>query len=163
MTKYLAIAFLITGFLAGDAYGGKFLEDGVTKDGVTIYKSEDGVRHKWYEVYYCTEEANVGFNYNEVTQSYDRVYFKVSKFKIKIDITDHIEIIDKDLLISPILACQNYKFDPEVLTCGDYGLELLDRFIFNTKNGRFTFFRGHGYVSGDGDSIHASYGTCDKF
>ena len=24
MTKYLAIAFLITGFLVGDAYGGKY-------------------------------------------------------------------------------------------------------------------------------------------
>ena len=42
MTKYLAIAFLITGFLVGDAYGEE-------------------------EVYYCAETASVGFNYDKKT------------------------------------------------------------------------------------------------
>ena len=60
MTKtYLAIAFLITGFLVGDAYGEEV------------------------EVFYCAETDNNGFQWNYKRQTYERRYFEAKKFKAK--------------------------------------------------------------------------------
>ena len=64
---YLALAFLITGFLlAGDAYG------------------ED-------EVYYCAEIDANGFDYDKERGSYKPSRFNNEKFKMKLDRTSNVK------------------------------------------------------------------------
>ncbi len=66
MTKYLGLAFLITGFLVGDAYG-----------------EEE-------EVFYCAETDNNGFQWNYKRQTYERRYFEAKKFKAKLNRTSNL-------------------------------------------------------------------------
>ena len=138
MTKYLAIALLITGFLVGDAYG------------------EDGV-------YYCAQTDSNGFYFDEKLKKYARSGFHLTKFKIKFDrIAKTIEIKGySDGGTDGIYNCTASLMAsyPEELTCHSkfYSLN------FNSDNGRFVFFTGYAYFNGDGDSIAVSYGKCDKF
>ena len=60
MTKYLAIAFLITGFLVGDAYGEA-------------------------EVYYCVDTNSGGFEYDNKRKAYYLRNITPEKFKMKFD------------------------------------------------------------------------------
>jgi|TARA_B100000315_G_scaffold210826_1_gene207321 hypothetical protein len=61
MTKYLAIAILITGFLVvGNAYG-----------------EEE-------EVFYCADIASNGFRYDHQLKEYVPARFKERKFKMKL-------------------------------------------------------------------------------
>ena len=138
MTKYLAIAFLITGCLVGDAYG------------------ED-------EVYYCAEINKNGFRFDKNLKKYKPQLFFESKFKLKFDRTAKtIEIKGhkSGIAVNATYPCAvPYAFKPELLSCS----KNLYHFSFNSDNGRFVFLRGFGYVHGDHDAISVSYGKCDKF
>ena len=136
MTKYLAIAFLITGCLVGDAYG------------------ED-------EVYYCAEINKNGFRFDKNLKKYKPQLFFESKFKLKFDRTAKtIEIKGYNFAANNTYPCTApFNYESEWLSCA----KNLYHFSFNSDNGRFVFGQVGGYVIGDGDSISVSYGTCDKF
>ena len=139
MTKYLAIAFLITGFLVGDAYGEE-------------------------EVYYCATTGNNGFLFDENLKKYKSSGFSTSKFKLKFDRTaTTIEIKGHRVRTkNSTYPCTVPYADtrPELLSCSSDFVH----FSFNSNNGRFVFGQIAGYVIGDGgDSFSVSYGTCDKF
>ena len=135
MTKtYLAIAFLITGFLVGDAYG---------------------------EVYYCADTDAIGFGYDKNLKKYGRTGFLASKFKMKLDRTARtIELAMEGSAAEGIYECLgSVAQTPELLIC----FKPFRVFNFNTSNGRYTSSGTFGYVAGDHDDIIISYGTCDKF
>ena len=137
MTKYLSIAILLTGFLAGNAYG------------------DD-------DIYYCAETDANGFKSDNELKKYKPQLFTMKKFKIKFDRTAKtIEIkghpFDTDNGTYPCTA--PFVHLPEKLSC----LADFYHFSFNSDNGRFVFAKLFGYVGGDGDSIAVSYGKCDKF
>jgi len=138
MTKYLAIAFLITGFLVGDAYG------------------ED-------EVYYCAEINKNGFRFDKNLKKYKPQLFFETKFKLKFDRTAKtIEIKGHPLgiAVDALYPCTVPDAHlPELLSCSN----IFYHFNFNSANGRFVFSAGFGYVAGDHDAISVSYGKCDKF
>jgi hypothetical protein len=137
MTKYLAIAFLITGFLMGDAYG------------------ED-------EVYYCAETAVNGFEFDKNLQKYKPQLYNEHKFKIKFDrAAKKIEIKGHESnTVNGTYPCTvPFPSSPEWLSCP----KNLSHFNFNSDNGRFVVGKMFGYISGDGDSIAVAYGKCDKF
>jgi hypothetical protein len=136
---YLALAFLITGFLmTGDAYG------------------EDGI-------YYCASTNTTGFLYDKKEESYKPSLFETLKFKLKLDKeSNFIEI--KGHSVGPV----NTKFTctapypliaPDELSCTGR----MYHFNLNANNGRFVLALAAGYVNGDGDSITVAYGKCDKF
>jgi hypothetical protein len=134
--KFLALAFLITGFLlAGNAYG------------------ED-------EVYYCAEIGANGFTYNEQSDSYEHQSFKPHKFKLKRKLLA-LEIAPYKGA-KQLFKCSNSFAEinePELLFCSYH----YHHFHFNTNTGRFVSFIGYGFVGGDHDGIAVKYGTCDKF
>jgi len=98
MTKtYLAIAFLITGFLVGNAYGGGFPE---------MAKGE---------VYYCAETKSTGFHYDEKKKNYYGSNFEKIRFTIKVDEVSKTIQLSHDgdrrlfncspLIVAPLLFC----------------------------------------------------------
>ncbi len=96
MTKtYLALAFLITVFLASDAYGEE-------------------------EIYYCAETASIGFMWNVENNRYGPSAFAEEKFKIKLDKTsDMVDIKHKKMEGKYI--CTRSKFDEayNMMRCND--------------------------------------------
>ena len=135
---YLALAFLITGFLlAGNAYG------------------ED-------EVYYCAETDSNGFRYDEERGSYVRAGFNSGRFKINLDrVSNLLELTELGPRYrSSRFPCMNLDLlHPEEISCSKNN----HHFNFNTNTGLFVYAHAFGYVGGDGDSLSISYGTCDKF
>ena len=110
---YLALAFLITGFLlAGDAYG------------------ED-------EIYYCAEIDANGFKFDEKLKEYRKAEFTTNKFKIKFDRTAKTIGIKGHALstVNGTYTCKSpYTIiNPELLSC----VSDLYHFNFNSNNGRF--------------------------
>jgi hypothetical protein len=146
MTKtYLTLALLIT-VLAGNAYG------------------ED-------EVYYCAETGNTGHLYDKELDSYKQSSggFALEKFKIKVDVASmRIEMAREKTSLKgkETYSCKSpVSAKPEFMDCpGGNIMAIANHFNFNTKNGRFVYFVGLGYAWASGhDSIHISYGKCDKF
>ena len=133
MTKYLAIAFLITGFLVGDAYGDE-------------------------EVYYCAETMTNGFAYNKKIKKYQPARIVTSKFKIKLDKAANRLELAKENNKKDIFNCTT-PANPKVVQCHHF----FDSFNFNINTGRFVSAYTFGYVYGDHDQNSVSYGTCDKF
>ena len=132
---YIALAFLITGFLlAGDAYG------------------ED-------EVYYCAEIDGNGFYYDKKSGSYEPSRFDPIRFKMKLDRTSNLLELAEGDRRRRYTCTIPYPSTPEEMSC----YQGLYHFNFNTKSGRFVYSRALGYIDGDEDSISVSYGTCDKF
>ena len=132
---YLVLAFLITSFLlAGDAYG------------------ED-------EVYYCAEIDANGFEFDETLKKYKRSGFVAEKFEIKLDrVSKTIELVSEDGSRTKYL-CKK-PFMEETISC----TKNFYHFNFNHDEGKFVSFRGYGYVGRFlNDSLHISYGKCDKF
>ncbi len=122
-----------------------------------------GVSHGEDEVYYCVEIDNVGFYYDKNKEKYIRRFYPTSKFKMKLD-RDAQRI---DLAFNnkkETQYCQGFRFhNPEgnIMSCR--ASNTLNGINFNLDNGRFNYFVGSGYVSGDGDSLGILYGKCDKF
>ncbi len=137
---YLALAFLITGFLlAGNAYG------------------ED-------EVYYCAEIDSNGFKYDMEQRSYKPKMFLTSKLKMQLDRASNRIVLAHENRGKEIYTCTiPYPNQPELIDCK----EKFFYFAFNTKTGKFVYTLGFGYVyetnSAKPDSLTISYGKCDKF
>jgi len=137
MTKYLAIAFLITGFLVGDAYG------------------EDGV-------YYCTDTGNRGFTYDRGLKNYKPASFKPQRFKMKLDEASKSIELTGDEVVREKYDCHSLEFGSE-LTIQCHGFSLRT-FAFNTSNGNFVRSGAQGHVvSNNPADINIAYGKCDKF
>ena len=135
MTKtYLAIAFLITGFLVGDAYG-----------------EED--------VYYCTETASHGFRYDEHTNRYIPSKFVVSRFKMKPGPGNNTTLIGSSGRKRK-MSCKFLNFEEAEFAAHCTGIAL-DTFLWDLETGWFNLFMGSP-TSGTVD-ISSSYGTCNKF
>ncbi len=140
--KFLVLALLITGFLlAGNAYG------------------ED-------EIYYCAEIDNNGFYFNEESSAYQRARFSTKKFKMKLDLdANQIELAtesSQEPLKRQIYSCRiPWPGNSSLMACGDITGPYT--FTFNPGTGRFVRSINSGYVLKDGDSLHISYGKCDKF
>jgi hypothetical protein len=134
---YLALAFLITGYLlAGDAYG------------------ED-------EIYYCTESDSTGFAYDDKIEAYAPGFYRPGKFKLKINRTSNSIVLAREA--PEIYVCATpFPNRPELMICADKLLPSF-HFNFNNKTGRFVLSQNHGYVTGDGDALKIAYGKCDKF
>ena len=136
---YLALVFLITGFLlVGDAYG------------------ED-------EVYYCVEIDRNGFSYDKKNETYLRRSFKESKFKVKLYRTSNQIEMSHDDFGKLNFNCRIPFFgELNTLACHPAGGYLVN-FNLDIATGRFTLSHSGGYVTGDGGSLSVSYGKCDKF
>ena len=137
MTKtYLALALLIT-VLAGNAYGES-------------------------EVYYCSEIAANGFQYDNKGDWYLPTPFTAKRFKIKMDrVLNTVELALHDGNRIKF-TCGIIKFEPNemIVQCMGQGLEA---FTYNPANGRFSLSYGGGYIKSTKGSLAISYGTCDKF
>jgi hypothetical protein len=137
MTKILAIAFLIMGFLVGDAYG------------------EGG------KIHYCTETASHGFRYDEHTNRYIPSKFAVSRFKMKFGPDKNTTLIDSNGRKRK-MDCEFMVVDgTEWLGYAHCTGRSLDTFIWNPKTGWFNLFFGSPALGSS--TIVSSYGTCDKF
>ena len=138
MTKtYLVIAFLITSFLVGDAYGES-------------------------EVYYCTDTGNRGFAYERGLKNFKPANFPLIRFKMKLDkVSKSIELTG-DKMFREKYDCHGVEFGLE-LTIQCHGLSLRT-FVFNLSNGNFvrSGVQGH-VVSNNPADINIAYGKCDKF
>jgi hypothetical protein len=147
MTKYLTIATLITGFLAGNAYG------------------ED-------EVYYCATTQSVGFSLDKETGEYKPTKFDgEEKFTLKhkrYRILDGIEIKGSSLYedyyvgAQPTSKCTYILGDGHDVTC----LGRFHMLNFSYKTMKFVLTTGYGYVAsgeGSGDIINMTIGKCEKF
>ena len=142
MTKtYLAIAFLITGFLVGDAYGES-------------------------EVYYCAETASTGFRWDKNLGTYNDVNFKQAKFKMKLDrVSKTIELAHEnrpDELSREYYNCTVAEKAPDLMGCTTGFIQ----FNINLQNGNFVYSGGLGGMTKktmEFFPIHLSYGKCDKF
>ena len=143
MTKYLAIAFLITGFLMGNAYGEE-------------------------EVFYCAETSSIGFKWSVENNRYGPSAFLEEKFKIKLDkASNTVDIKHKKMEGKYICTQSEYDKDFNMMRCNDNH----DQFSFNASNGHFVIARAIGYLPTEDIvrlfkwrySLVISYGTCDKF
>jgi hypothetical protein len=147
MTKYLAIALLITGFLVGDAYG------------------ED-------EVYYCATTQTVGFDLDKKTGEYKPTKFRsAEKFTLKhkkYRIIEGIQIKGSSLYedyyvgAQPTSKCTYILGDGHDVTC----LGRFHMLNFSYKTMKFVLTTGYGYVAsgeGSGDIINMTIGKCEKF
>ena len=133
MTKtYLAIAFLITGFLVGDAYG------------------------EAIEVYYCAETAAAGFSYDIKKGLFKPTIATGQKFKMKLDRDNlkTLELVDENRpvelldVVRNIYTCHSpYSGGVGVLTDLLSCFNGTSHFNFNTANGKFTRMEGFGYIS----------------
>ena len=143
VSKYLAIAFLITGFLVGDAYG-----------------EED-------EVFYCAETDSNGFGWDNESKRYNRTYFVTEKFKLKINRVSNTIAIAWEDGITDYTCDASDPLDERLnlMKCN----RSFNHFSFNTSTGHFVHSRMIGYIVGEDnevsmrDSLQISYGTCDKF
>ena len=120
MTKtYLAIAFLITGFLVRDAYGES-------------------------EVYYCGETASTGFRWDKNLGTYNDVNFKQAKFKMKLDrVSKTIELAHEnrpDELTREYYNCTVAEKAPDLVGCTTGFIQ----FNINLQNGNFVYSGGLG-------------------
>ena len=139
MTKYLAIAFLITGFLVGDAYG-----------------------HKRDGVYYCAETMQHGLDQYSVSSP---EYFKslnfIRKFKMEVTFPDngnpgYIKNFSKGYAMD--MVCESRPFTTMSCYVNGWGGVL---FRFNTGNGRFSKFKG-GPLEKPDETSFVMYGSCEK-
>ena len=113
------------------------------------------------EVYYCAVTDAVGFDFNEKLRKYEARPFIRSKFKIKFDRTAKTREIKghEEPTTNGRYTCNTpFSGSKQLLACKTDFYHL----SFNSNNGRFAFAMLFGYVGGR-DSIHISYGTCDKF
>jgi len=115
--------------------------------------------HAIAQVYYCADDEAVGFDFDKKANKYTRRGFIAEKFKIQLDLSNKSITKKYDgqsefyTCIIPWASLKN------VLSC-QYKTY---HFNFNSHNGRYVFSLADGYVTGDGDSISISYGTCDEF
>ena len=142
MTKtYLAIAFLITGFLVGDAYGGS-------------------------EAYYCSDTGSGGFSYDKKSGSYSHGLNGLERFKMNFDkdagfIQLFLDSLPPEAPIEmrkPKFNCRYRPDFPQILFCQGG----LTHFDFNTENGKFVQSSSLSILF-QGFPITISYGTCEKF
>jgi len=128
------------------------------------------------EVYYCSDNHNGanganganGFYKNEKTGQYEQAGFTEKKFKMKLQGDGNISIANPDRLNGKDLYFCSTLFNdilPKYKNMKSCVAELHNGyyFNFNTGNGRYIFFRGHGYVFSDGDTVSTNIGTCTKF
>ena len=116
--------------------------------------------HATAQVYYCGDINATGFDVDEKTKIYNSTKFKAGKFKIQLNLSDKSIVMKRELSrTTDTYTCVNPINLKNILSCqwATY------HFNLNLQNGRYVFFKGHGYVSGPSDSLVVSYGTCDEF
>ena len=113
------------------------------------------------EVYYCSEIDANGYKFDEKLKKYKIVKFFPNKFKMNLDrVLNTVELAKDDG------GRNNYKCELRVwpnetiMHCIGY---VLDTFIYNPRNGRFTISYGMGDLMDDKEAIYSTYGTCVKF
>lgn len=113
-------------------------------------------------VYYCSQDASVGFNYQPKIKEFKMTHFILNRFKMKVDIKKKTIFI-KDGLQKGLYKCIS-PYSSESLNC------IMQFYVinFNTKSGRFVSSLGYGNLDSKlennyGDSLNISYGTCVKF
>ena len=141
MTKYLAIAILVTGFLVGDAYG------------------ED-------EAYYCSDTGSSGFYFDEKSGLYSNKLNGLSRFKMNFDKdSGFIQLFIDNLPPEAPIEMRKPKFNciyradfPHLQMCLGGG----DHFDFNTENGKYVWSNSTS-IQFHRWPITISFGTCEKF
>jgi hypothetical protein len=141
MTKYLAIALLITGFLVGNAYG-ELVE----------------------EVYYCTVTKSGGFYPDKGTGEYEHTKFTPDeRFKLKYKgfaRTNGLELKGNPALDGHYM-CEYYLGNTRQVICT--GGFVKHFFFFDDKSMKFQLSSGGGYVFNDKSTVSISIGKCEKF
>ena len=146
MTKYLSIAILLTGFLAGNAYG------------------ED-------EVYYCVTTKSVGLSKDKETGEYMPTNFTgTKKFTLKHkknNLIEGIEIKGDSLYeglyvgMQPTSLCSFVMDDFSLVVCRGR----VHTLNFSEKTMKFVLTTAYGYPSEkyNQDPITMTIGKCEKF
>ena len=118
------------------------------------------------EVYYCSDvDANGFFPENG---KYKAANFTDRKFKMKLRDDGHIDIENPKLksgLEDYICSTVYNNILPAYKAMKSCALESNNGnlFNFNPDNGRYTWFRGGGYVFNNEDTVSTRIGTCTKF
>ncbi|MAO19879.1 MAG: hypothetical protein CMJ25_03920 [Phycisphaerae bacterium] len=109
------------------------------------------------KIYYCSDEAAIGFNRDTENSSYDSTDFIPERFTAKMNFETGYLIIEKYNMIDR--GCKK-NLGKSLMSCNNnFGYN----FIINTENLKYSLSKAYGWVADNTDSLVISYGICELF